>query len=69
MTRLYSSALQQALALCLWFIVTAAGTSQLSFAQIPSTIAFDTDEGSWISLDVAPNGQYLVFELLSLIHI
>lgn len=64
MTRLYSSALQQALALCLWFIVTAAGTSQLSFAQIPSTIAFDTDEGSWISLDVAPNGQYLVFELL-----
>ena len=64
MTRIDSSAMQQALALCLWFIVTAAGTSQLGFAQTSSTIAFDTDEGSWMSLDIAPNGQYLVFELL-----
>ena len=68
MTRIYSSAVQHALALCFWFIVTAACTSQLSFAKIPSTIAFDTDEGSWISLDVAPNGEYLVFELLGDIY-
>ena len=29
-----------------------------------STVAFETDEGSWMSLDVAPNGKSLVFELL-----
>jgi len=28
------------------------------------TIAFDTSEGSWISLDVAPDGRTIVFELL-----
>jgi Tol biopolymer transport system component len=28
------------------------------------TIAFDTNEGSWISLDVAPDGRTIVFELL-----
>ncbi len=28
------------------------------------TIAFDTTEGSWISLDVAPDGRQIVFELL-----
>ena len=28
------------------------------------TIAFDTSEGSWISLDVAPDGRSIVFELI-----
>lgn len=28
------------------------------------TIEFTTDEGTWISLDVAPDGQSLIFELL-----
>ena len=28
------------------------------------TIAFTTEEGTWLSLDVAPDGQRLVFELL-----
>src|SRR5262249_36796440 len=28
------------------------------------TIAFDTDEGTWISLDVHPDGKRLVFSLL-----
>lgn len=28
------------------------------------TISFDTTEGSWISLDVAPDGRQIVFELL-----
>ena len=28
------------------------------------TLSFDTDEGTWISLDVSPDGKSLVFELL-----
>lgn len=28
------------------------------------TVSFTTDEGTWLSLDVAPNGEALVFELL-----
>ena len=28
------------------------------------TIAIDTDEGSWISLDVSPDGRTIVFDLL-----
>ncbi|MEZ4423361.1 MAG: amidohydrolase family protein [Gemmatimonadota bacterium] len=28
------------------------------------TVEFDTDEGTWISLDVTPDGQAIVFELL-----
>ena len=28
------------------------------------TVSFTTDEGSWLSLDVSPDGQTLVFELL-----
>jgi Tol biopolymer transport system component len=28
------------------------------------TFRFDTDEGTWISLDVSPDGKTLVFELL-----
>ena len=28
------------------------------------TIAFDTSEGSWISLDVAPDGRSILFELI-----
>ncbi len=28
------------------------------------TVEFDTDEGTWISLDVSPDGQTIIFELL-----
>ena len=28
------------------------------------TMSFDTDEGTWISLDLSPDGQTIVFELL-----
>jgi Tol biopolymer transport system component len=32
------------------------------------TIAFDTDEGTWLSLDVSPDGSLIVFELLGDIY-
>ncbi|MFL3655468.1 MAG: hypothetical protein ACJ04P_10385, partial [Halioglobus sp.] len=39
------------------------------YPKNPSTsINFETNEGSWMSLDVAPNGEYLVFELLGDIY-
>lgn len=31
-------------------------------------IAFTTDEGTWMSVDLAPNGQWLVFDLLGHIY-
>ncbi len=32
------------------------------------TIEFDTDEGTWLSLDVSPDGRTIVFELLGDIY-
>ncbi|MBL8267289.1 LpqB family beta-propeller domain-containing protein, partial [Steroidobacter sp.] len=32
--------------------------------NVSRKVAFDTDEGSWISLDVSPDGRTIVFELL-----
>lgn len=47
------------------FLTNASCVSQTqSQAQAQSTIAFETDEGSWMSLDVSPNGEHMVFELL-----
>ena len=31
-------------------------------------IEFDTDEGTWTSLDVSPDGQWIVFDLLAHIY-
>ena len=39
-----------------------------SHAAAQQTISFETNEGSWISLDVAPDGSSLVFELLGDIY-
>jgi len=47
------------LGLCLTFLLSTVTSS--TYAK---TIGFETDEGSWISLDVAPSGDSLVFELL-----
>ena len=45
------------------FLAVAALAGALSLN--PSrTIDFETDEGTWMSVDVAPNGRTLVFELL-----
>jgi Tol biopolymer transport system component len=32
--------------------------------EMPTTLEFETDEGTWISLDVVPDGKAIVFELL-----
>ena len=32
--------------------------------EMTETLEFETDEGTWISLDVTPDGQAIVFELL-----
>ena len=40
--------------------VSASGVSQ------PRSVTFTTTEGTWVSLDVAPDGQTIVFELLAL---
>ena len=32
------------------------------------TVEFDTDEGTWMSCDVSPDGQWIVFDLLGDIH-
>ena len=55
-----------------WFIAGALGLSLIadSLAQRPApsadamrSIEFVTDEGTWISLDVAPDGRTIAFEL------
>jgi Tol biopolymer transport system component/imidazolonepropionase-like amidohydrolase len=47
---------------------TAADTAKKKEKPLPleaaRTISFTTDEGSWLSLDVSPDGQTIVFELL-----
>ena len=32
-------------------------------------IEFTTDEGTWINIDVSPNGKYIVFDLLGDIYL
>ena len=65
-----------ALAYCLAFVVATVAAPQQGGrggkrgggADLPleaaSTISFTTDEGTWISLDVDPDGETIVFELL-----
>jgi len=40
-----------------------------AIAQTPRTIQFTTDEGTWISLDVSPEGSKIAFELLGDVYI
>jgi len=42
--------------------------SQVSGPAATRTVAFTTDEGTWLSLDVAPDGATLAFELLGDIY-
>ena len=32
------------------------------------TISFTTDEGTWMSLDVSPDGKSIIFDLVSILH-
>jgi hypothetical protein len=41
-----------------------ADTASALVLEPDRTLRFTTDEGTWISLDVAPNGRTIVFDLL-----
>src|SRR3954466_2203347 len=34
----------------------------------PTTVEFDTDEGTWMSCDVSPDGRTIVFDIVSTIY-
>lgn len=55
--------MMRSLTLCLALFLSVSAFTQPSSTPA-KTITFETDEGSWMSLDVAPNGEHLVFELL-----
>jgi imidazolonepropionase-like amidohydrolase/Tol biopolymer transport system component len=44
-----------------WDVATVRGPAR--------TVEFDTDEGTWMSLDVSPDGRHIVFDLLGDIYI
>ena len=52
---------------------TSAGKEQKWDVAAPhgpsKTVEFDTDEGTWISVDVSPDGKKIVFDLLGDIYI
>ncbi len=51
-----------------WLVALALFLPCAANGQTPRTIAFTTTEGTWMSLDVAPNGQTIVFELVGEIY-
>lgn len=61
------------LALFLWTAAPAVGQDQDDW-DVTTTrgetqeIAFTTDEGTWLSVDVSPDGQWMVFDLLGRIY-
>src|ERR1700761_4018676 len=53
----------------LFFLIGAIAICSVSFSQdLPikpaRTISFTTDEGSYMSIDISPDGKTLVFDLL-----
>ncbi len=52
------------IALVIPLLATAAGPKKELPLKPERTIEFTTDEGSWMSLDVSPDGKSIVFELL-----
>ncbi len=51
-----------------WLISLAVLLSLPVMSEEKQIISFETDEASWISLDIAPNGTNLVFDLLGDIY-
>ena len=45
-------------------VIAGSATAQTLPLQPARSIEFSTDEGSWMSLDVSPDGQTIVFDLL-----
>ena len=43
--------------------------SEPAFSVAPKTIAIDTDRGTWMSLDVSPDGKTIAFDLLGDIYV
>ncbi len=53
------------------FLLTVATAALLCPTSVDAQtreVAFSTDEGTWLSLDVSPSGDGLVFELLGDIY-
>jgi Tol biopolymer transport system component len=70
-----SKKIRRAIPAALWLLLAATGPAVRAQEEKPASkpglplqpgrkIAFTTDEGTWISLDVSPDGQTIVFELL-----
>lgn len=57
------------LASSLLLAVPAAGSGSELPLVMERTIEFDTDEGTWMSVDVAPSGENLVFDLLGDLYV
>ena len=43
--------------------------SQPAFSVAPKTVAIDVDRGTWMSLDVSPDGKTIAFDLLGDIYL
>ena len=54
--------------LALLFIFTCLAFGRFASAETVSQVRFHTDEGTWISLDVAPDGRTILMELLGDIY-
>jgi Tol biopolymer transport system component len=48
----------------LFFVLTINGSSQQLPIQPTRTVSFTTDEGSYMNVDISPDGKTLVFDLL-----
>jgi len=55
--------------LCFWRPATAQEAWDIEAEHGPSTtIEFETDEGTWINVDIDPNGRWIVFDMLGDIY-
>lgn len=60
--------------ICLYLLVLIVGPGNVSAAEkLPleptRTITFDTDEGTWMSLDMSPDGKTIIFDMLGDLYV